>query len=146
MEPDDEFVRESLSPQITSLISAAGEQTLTIAEGHFQLGEFASAANAHGATAGQYRGVQILSFKDTSVAFIDSSTALIGDPEIIRAALERKEAPAPTDIEQSAKMRELGEAYDAWFFSTGPLAEFFADRIADQNLGDAMHGNLLSAI
>ena len=65
---------------------------------------------------------------------------------MIRAALLRRNSPVPPSSERNAKIRELEETYDVWFLSAGPIAEYFADRIADENLGDAMHGNLLSSV
>lgn len=162
MEPDDndfrQFLSESgLDPQrdVTALlIATAGEaenpKSLMIAQGLFHPDKFSSAAKTHGAISSAYHGVQVLSFKGTkdeaAIAFLDASTALAGEPETIRAALDRRESPASENSERTAKVRELGDAYDAWFLSTGPIAEYFAGRIADENLGDAVQGNLLSAV
>jgi hypothetical protein len=128
MEPDDDYFHRSLSQKITSLIVVtAGEggnsKSLTIVQGSFH------PVKANGA-----------------ITFLDASTALAGDPQMIRAAMDRSSSAPPEDSERNAKVRELIDSYDVWFLSAGPVAEYFADRIAEENLGDAMHGNLLSSV
>lgn len=148
MEPEDDNFPHRAVTVLLKATSGEGdhEKSLTIAQGAFHPAQCAEAAIARGARVSPYRGVPIISKENNAIAFPDSTTALAGDPESIRAAIDRLASTAPENAARSAKIRELSEAHDAWFLSMGPVAEYFAGRIEDERLGAAVRGSLLSRV
>jgi hypothetical protein len=162
MEPDDGDLRKMLSEAGIDirrdvsdiLIATAGDsenpKSLIIARGQFHPERFIAAAIARGATAADWHAVQVVTLKgekaDGAIAFLDPAVALVGDPETVRAAIDRSGASSSLSPELQAGVSELTATYDAWFLSTGPPGDFFAGKLADENLGDAVHSNLLAAV
>jgi hypothetical protein len=162
MEPDDEDLRKLVSEagidirrDVESiLIGTAGDsensRSLIIARGQFHPEQFIAAASARGASVATWHGVQVATLKgaknEGAVAFVDSEVALVGDAETVRAAIDRSGASPNLSPELQARMRELSATYDAWFLSNGPPGDFFAGKLTDENLGDAVHSNLLAAV
>jgi hypothetical protein len=162
MEPDDEDLRKLLSEAGIDirrdieeiLIGTTGDsensKSLIIARGQFHPVQFIAAASARGASVANWHGIQVATLKgaksDGAVAFIDSGVALVGDAETVRAAIDRSGASSNLSPELQTRMRELSATNDAWFLSNGPPGDFFAGKLADENLGDAVHSNLLAAV
>jgi hypothetical protein len=162
MEPDDEDLRKLVSEagidirrDVESiLIGTAGDsedsRSLIIARGQFHPEQFIAAASARGASVAAWHGIQVATLKgaksESAVAFVDAGVALVGDAETVRAAIDRSGASSNLSPEFQARMRELSATYDAWFLSNGPPGDFVAGKLADQNLGDAVHSNLLAAV
>jgi hypothetical protein len=162
MEPDDEGLRKLLSEAGIDirrdieeiLIGTAGDsensKSLIIARGQFHPEQFFAAASARGASVANFHGIQVATLNgarsEGAVAFVDPGVALVGDAEIVRAAIDRSDGSANLAPELQARMSELSSTYDAWFLSNGPPGDFFAGKLADENLGDAAHSNLLAAV
>jgi hypothetical protein len=162
MEPDDAGVRNLLAGAgidvqrdvgdilIASVGDSENHDSLIIAHGQFHPDQFITAAAQHGASVAGWHSVQIVTIKtakdEAAIAFPDAATALVGSTEMVRAAADRVGAPSVLPAGVEAKVRELSAAYDAWFLSNGPPGDYFAGMIADENLGDAVHGNLLSSV
>jgi len=162
MEPDDEDLRKLLSDSGIDarrdvneiLIATAGDsensKSLIIARGQFHPEQFIATASARGAAVANWHGVQVAALKgakaESAVAFLDPGTALFGDGETVRAAIDRSAGSSNLSPELQARMRELSATYDAWFLSNGPPGDFFAGKLADENLGDAVQSNLLAAV
>jgi hypothetical protein len=162
MEPDDEDLRKLLAEAGIDvrrdieeiLIATAGDsensKSLIIARGQFHPDQFIAAASARGVSIANWHGVQVAALKgakaEGAVAFVDSGTALVGDGETVRAAIDRSGGSPNLSPELQARMRELSTTYDAWFLSNGPPGDFFAGKLADENLGDAVHSSLLAAV
>jgi hypothetical protein len=162
MEPDDEGLRKLLSEAGIDirrdideiLIGTAGDsensKSLIIARGQFHPEQFIAAASSRGASVTNWHGIQVATLKgaksESAVAFVDPGVALVGDVEIVQAAIDRAGGSANLAPELQARMRELSATYDMWFLSNGPPGDFFAGKLADENLGDAVHSNLLAAV
>ncbi len=161
MEPDDGDLRKLLAESGIDirrdiseiLIATAGDsenpKSLIIARGQFHPDQFTAAATARGASVALWHDVPVVSLKgakaEGAIAFPEPGIALAGDADTVRAAIGRSGA-ATLSPELQARIRELSAAYDAWFLSNGPPGDFFAGKIADENLGDAVNSNLLSAV
>ena len=137
------------------LISTTGDaedaRTLIVGRGSFHPEKVVSSARSQGATILDYAGVPIISHKGTkidgAVAFPDSFTALAGDVDSVRSALDRLQSPTQLSPELNARIRDLSSTFDAWFVSTGHLSEFLTGKVAEQGgLGDGVQGNLLATV
>jgi hypothetical protein len=162
MEPDDEGLRKLLSDAGIDLrrdieeilIGTTGDsensKSLIIARGQFHPAQFIAAATARGVSVANWHGIQVATLKgaksEGAVAFVDPGIALLGDPEIVQAAIDRSAAASTLSPELQTRMRELSATYDAWFLSNGPPGDFVAGKLADENLGDAVHSNLLASV
>ncbi len=120
---------------------------IVIGRGVFSPARLLEAAKAHGATVTSYRGVDIATHNDGSIAFVDASIALAGTDKLVRAALDQRALNAtklPDSVLQ--KMQELSAANDVWFYSTVSPADFFVGKMADPNVGGPMKDGLLQAV
>lgn len=158
---DDEFRRFMLETgfdparDLTEIVAATSgtsenPKTVIIGLGSFHPELFGSAARAHGGKVSLYNGIELLSHTspkgEGAVAFLDGSTAVMGALDSVKAAIDRKRSPAQLSPEIAARISELSTANDAWFMSTGPVADFLSGKVADENLGQAVQGNLLASI
>jgi len=126
------------------------QQVLVIGRGVFNPARIATTATTSGATVASYNGVQIISDKnhnaDYSVGFFDAGTAVMGNTESVKAAIDRRGAGAKLDAATLNKAHALAAVNDAWFISTVPVTDFFSGKIGDPNMSQAMGGNLLQAV
>lgn len=130
---------------------------LVLAKGAFTPARIVSAAQAAGGVATKYRGLEILtsdkqSTRETpmqslsgAIAFLDASTAVMGDMPGVEAAIDRYETNPGVSTNLAGKVRQISANNDFWFTTLVPLAEFAA-AMPDPNLSSAMKGNLLGAV
>jgi hypothetical protein len=125
---------------------------IVAAHGTFTIDKITKTALANGGAIVPYQGVNIVTRLansdaqvDTVLAFLDSSTALVGDPASVKAAIDRKKSNAPVDGTVLAKAQGISSGKDFWFVTLVPLSNF-SGSIPDANLSGAMQGNLLAAI
>lgn len=124
---------------------------LVLAKGSFNPERIEGVAQANGGTVSKHQGISILSGNSDlktvqgAIAFLDSSTAVMGDVAGIEAAIDRRRANGSTSTKLAGKVRQMSTSYDFWFTTLVPLAEF-AGAMPDPNLSSAMKGNLLGAI
>ena len=109
-------------------------------------------ALANGGTLAPYQGLNLVTHAaasksqvDTAIAFLDSSTALVGDLTSVKAAIDRKKSNTPADVSIITKAQTASSGKDFWFVTLVPLSNF-AGSIPSGNAGGAMQGNLLAAI
>jgi len=85
--------------------------TLAVARGTFDVAKLAPNAE-------QYKGVPLVSGKTTQgqgvFAFLDNSTALAGDLDMVKAAIDRRGEPAHLDSTLGRKVAEYHDHYDVW--------------------------------
>ena len=162
MQADDDELRKFIletgfdpARDLTEIVAATtgtaeNPKTVIIGRGSFHPELFASAARAHGGSVSLYNGIELLAHTsprgEGAIAFLDASTAVMGDIDAVRAAIDRKRSPTAVSPDIASRIRDLSSANDAWFLSTGPIADFLGGKVADENLGQAMQGNLLQAI
>jgi hypothetical protein len=125
---------------------------IVAAHGAFNIAKITATAQANGGAISPYQGVNLVTRlansdaqTDTVLAFLDNSTALVGDPTSVKAAIDRKNSNAPADGAVLAKAQAVSSGKDFWFVTLVPLSNFSA-AIPDPNLSGAMQGNLLAAI
>ena len=124
---------------------------LVLAKGSFSPDRITAVAEANGGTVVKHQGINILTQTTEqksvqgAVAFLDSSTAVMGDLTGVQSAISRRRAGAGGPGKLSAKVQQISSNYDFWFTTMVPLAEF-AGAMPDPNLSSAMKGNLLGAI
>jgi hypothetical protein len=160
MEPDSAELKKFLAAagfepgrdllQILAFSTEDGK-TLIAGRGSFQPERFVEAARAQGADVETYQGIQVFSNKaagseDSAIAFLDASTAVMGDVAMVHGAIDRGLTGTPVPAAVAEQVQSLASANDAWFLSTGPVAGMFTGKIEDENLKKAVEGGLLGAV
>jgi hypothetical protein len=125
---------------------------IVAAHGAFNISKITNTAQANGGVIAAYQGINLVTHLsssdtqiDTGLAFLDSSTALVGDVASVKAAIDRKKSNAPPDGAVLAKAQAVSSGKDFWFVTLVPLSNF-SSSIPDPNLSGAMQGNLLAGI
>jgi len=127
---------------------------LVLAKGTFNPDRIEGLAQANGGTVVKHHGIGILSANSGNgdlttvqgaIAFLDSSTAVMGDVAGVQAAIDRRRANAGISTKLAGKVQQVSTNYDFWFTTLVPLAEF-AGAMPDPNLSSAMKGSLLGGI
>jgi hypothetical protein len=141
---------------LVQIVVAAGDTTanphnvLVVGRGNFQLSQINTAATSHGAVVTQYRGVNIYTSADSksqgSVAFPDSTLAMIGDVATVQAAIDRNLAHATFTGSLATQAQTVSTANQAWFATGGSLADFLGNKLGGANLGNVNSSNLLQSV
>lgn len=132
--------------------NAPASRWLVMARGTFDPNRIAQSAQANGAALTSFQGVNVLTYTghaktdvQNGIAFLDASSAVLGDLPSVQAAIERQKSGAPPSGELLAKVDQLSANNDFWFVTLVPVSQF-ANAMPDPNLSGAMKGNLLAAI
>jgi hypothetical protein len=122
------------------------------AHGTFNIAKITSVAVSNGGVLAPYQGVSVVTHPAasnlqlaTGIAFIDSSTALVGDITSVEAAIGRIKSNTGPDVSILTKAQAASSGEDFWFVTLVPLSNF-SSSIPNPNLSGAMQGNLLGAI
>jgi hypothetical protein len=123
---------------------------IVAAHGAFNISKITNTAQASGGVIAPYQGIDVVTHlatssgqADTGLAFLDNSTALVGDLASLKAAIDRKKNNTQADASIVAKAQAVSSGKDFWFVSLVSLSNFSAN-IPDPS--GAMKGNLLAAI
>jgi len=109
---------------LTMHAQAGTGQGLILARGTFDVPKIVEASGANGGTAETYKGVRIITIsKQGSMAFPDSTLAIVGDAADVRAAIDRKSAPTAIGSALAAAVNQLSTTEDAWFVSMAPFSQ-----------------------
>jgi len=140
---------------VTEVVMASNWQTkaptsrwLVAAKGNFDLAKITQAVQAHGGTIQSFQGVNILGGKqtgDSNIAFLDGSSAVMGDLVSVQSAIGRRKSNLPADPGLVARLGNVRTNNDFWFTTLVPISEF-ADAMPNENLQGAMKGNLMQGI
>ena len=164
MQPDDasfqSFINETgFDPRndLTEVVIASnwqGDQKgqwLVLARGAFNPSMIGAAVLKNGGTVVPFQGVSILTpagktaqSGDTVIAFLDTSTGLMGDTADVQAAIQRAQSGSAAFVPPT-QVAQLSAQYDFWFLTLVPLSEF-SSVMPDGNMGQAMKGNLFQAV
>jgi hypothetical protein len=140
---------------LSELLVASGEKpgkgkTIVVAKGRFDATRIQSFARSEGSETTTYAGVTIFTGRsgqrqgDGWLAVLDSATAIAGDADSVRLALDKRaSSTGQLDPTLANKIAELSTRYDAWMISTG------VSRLADDlhpNVGSAMQNNLFASM
>ncbi len=125
---------------------------LVMAKGVFDSQKIQHAAEGAGAAVTNFQGTNLYSYAghgtpdaDNAIAFLDASSAVLGDVTSVQAAITRQRSGAPASSDLLKKVRDLSVKNDFWFVTLVPLSEF-AGAMPDPNISGAMKGNMLTAI
>ena len=110
------------------LVSSNGQPangaTIAMARGAFDVPKILETASADGNTTDTYKGVpMILRAARGSMAFPDSTVAIIGEAADVRAAIDRLSAPTAISSALAVQVNQLSTTEDAWFVSMAPLSQ-----------------------
>jgi len=145
--------RQDLTELIVASNSAAPRRqnhgkTVVLARGRFDVSRIQSFALASGSSTTSYNGVQIFTGREDSrgwLAIPDSATAVAGDPDYVKLAIDARQAPGPVlDAKTLNTITDLGNRFDAWML-TASLAAITSGIRAPQ-LGGAGNGNLVQSV
>ncbi len=132
--------------------SSPDNHWIVAAHGAYNVAKITSSVQAKGGVVTPYQGVNVVTLPEasnpqvaTGIAFLDNSTALVGDLVSVKAAIDRKQSNAPADATVLAKAQLVSAKNDFWFVTLVPLSNF-AGSMSNPNLSGAMQGNLLAAI
>lgn len=82
---------------------------------------------ASGAAESNFQGIRIYTKpqqkQPMSIAVLDPTLMLGGDPQNVRAAIARRSLPGSPDPVLTAKAREMGGSYDLWLVARASLAD-----------------------
>jgi hypothetical protein len=104
-------------------------------------------ALAVGTTESSFQGIRILTRQQKqplSIAILDDSLLLGGDPQTVRSAISRRSLPGSPDPVLTARAREMSESYDVWLVARTSLADLA--RQAPQSQFGTLAGGLEKSI
>lgn len=96
---------------------------IMLVRGTFDVPKIVEAAQAEGVTVETYNGVSIMASKQVNAAFPDSSLAILGDADSVRAAIDRISAPVSISPALAAQVNQLSTTEDVWFVSMEPASQ-----------------------
>jgi len=138
---------------LTEVIAASvdGHQKghgMVVAHGTFDISRLLAQARLHGAAITNYKDVQVVvgSKGDAGwVAFLDGRTAAAGDPDSVKAAIDRRGSGVGIDSKLASKVSEVSSKYDAWMVSIAPMSDF-AGKLPDARMNGAINGEMVQGI
>jgi len=125
------------------------DSILILGRGTFQPSQISTAALAAGGTATQYKGIGILTGPEQkshgSLAFLDSTTVVLGDLALVQGAIDRRIAGATYTGALATSAQTVSATNQAWFATVTPLSDFTAGKLTG-NLGNVSQSNLLQSV
>lgn len=121
---------------------------VVLARGRFDSSRINAFANAGGAAATTYNGVNILTSgqgRSGWLAILDPATAIAGDQDSVRSAIDRYRSNAPgLDAATITRINDVSAKYDAWMISNGMMR--IPEDIKPPQAGGAMNNNLIQSM
>ncbi|HUS06154.1 MAG TPA: hypothetical protein VMZ52_07660 [Bryobacteraceae bacterium] len=140
------IIASTAAAQLAAQSGAQKGRGLVLARGVFDVPRIFALAKTAGAPLLKYQGLDVLANSGAGwVVFPDNSTAIAGDPQMVKSALDRRQGGAPLDAGMAAKVNEFSGRYDIWMVSSAPVSQF-AGRMPDRQLSGAMKGDMLRGI
>lgn len=105
------------------------ESTLILVKGLFNTPKIAAFLRAEGKASSLYQGVEIWSDgkeenRKGAMAFLNSSTALFGNADMLRSAIDRSKSTTPgISPLLNNRIADWSAKSDAWFITTVPISE-----------------------
>ncbi len=104
------------------LMTSSGKGGLIMARGVFPTDKLGAAMALSGGVKTTYNGIDIYSEKDSkdnsTVAFLDSSTVLLGDPAGVKGGIDRYRSGATFKGDLGTRANDLSNNYQMWFVSS----------------------------
>ena len=130
--------------------TSANSGGLILGRGTFQVPQILATATAEGGIITVYNTISIIGGPGAgsgAVAFLDNSTAAIGDLASVKGAIDRRGASQPAvDATLAQKATDASSANQAWFATTSPLSDFLNGKLDNPNLGNLSQNNLFQSI
>lgn len=144
--------RRDLTELVVASANAHGMgATVVVARGKFDLAKIQAFAGKSGTQTIAYQGFALMAGHgaDSShgvLAVLDNNTAVAGELEAVKSAIDRHKAggPGALDPKTSNRIMELSSKYDAWMMSAS-LARL-ADDVSNPQLGGVMAGDLMKSM
>lgn len=159
---------QSVEPQLRSFIQATGFDPLRdlneilmaspanpkenrgvlLARGVFDPSRIAALAKQSGGAVQSYKGVQVMLGKqktDAWFAFLDASTAVMGDALSVRGVIDRGAGGAGPDPALFERVNQVSGLYDFWAVSAAP-ASAFAGSMPNPQMGGILQGDVMRGI
>lgn len=138
-------LRRDVSEIVFSLVPSNAANTpsaqMIAARGTFHPAQMGAAILAHGGAVASLRGVSVYTSGEQerwALAFLDENTAVLGDPDSVRAAIAQHAAGTPAGA-WAAQAQTLSANNDFWFLTNGPLSAL-TSAVPQSQLGGAMQG------
>ncbi|HEY3743656.1 MAG TPA: hypothetical protein VGL53_27615 [Bryobacteraceae bacterium] len=139
--------------QILSATSGSGDtsQTVILGRGSFDAAKISAASQAEGATKTNYKGLDLIVHSGTdmtgAIAFLDSTTAVMGHLDAVKGVIDRRGLTA-TGLSDSitTRIKTLASTNDAWFLSAVSPASFFSGKINDPKVGPVLEAGMMQSI
>ncbi|HTW63897.1 MAG TPA: hypothetical protein VME17_04735 [Bryobacteraceae bacterium] len=130
----------------------ANNHWIIAAKGTFDVASITAAAQSHGGTLTSYQGVNIVTHVSTGksqvttgLAFLDNSTALLGDLASVQAAVARTQSNTPVNSTALTTAQTASAGKDFWFVTLVPLSNF-SSSVPALGASGAANSNLLAGI
>ncbi len=139
--------RRDLTEVIVASADGQKGHGLVAAHGTFDIARLVAAARTSGAAITNYKDVQIVAGKGDRnwSAFLDNRTAVLGDPDLVRTAIDRRGSGVGIDAKLAAKVNEVSGKYDAWMVSIAPLSNF-SGKLPDERMNGMINGEMVQGI
>jgi hypothetical protein len=124
---------------------------LILGRGVFQPAMIIGSATAQGGTITNYRGFNLIgpppgqSGEMVALAFLDGSTAAMGDLASVKGAVDRKIAGATFTGPLAQTAVQISASNTAWFCTNTPLSDFMSTRQSG-NLGPVAQSGLIQSV
>jgi hypothetical protein len=121
---------------------------LVFVRGAFDPERILASAAQLGMVMQSYNGVQVLTGKDKTdgwCAFLDHSTAALGDPLSVQGAINRRGAGPGPDSKLLAKVQQISGQYDFWAVSVIPVSNLTSNA-PDSNVTGILQGDVIQNI
>ena len=130
---------------------ATTHKALILGRGNFNIAKITSAAKAQGATIQNYKGVDLIVHAGTdltgAIAFLDPTTAVMGDVASVQGVVDRRGRSSSTlPANFLAQVSALAAANDAWFVSTVSPTVFFNGKISNPTVGTTLDAGLAQSV
>lgn len=132
----------------STAVDQGHDKGLVLARGAFDVPRLIAAMKAEHATAERYMGVDLLvgsGHDHGAVAFLDSTTAVAGQIDNVKAVIQRRRAGGALDPRIAQKIQQVSARHDLWVSTTVPVSTL-AGHVPDPNLGGALKGDVLKGI
>lgn len=118
---------------------------LYLARGVFDPARLMGMAVSEGARVTAYNGFDVITLNFIVFAFLDNTTAVMGDIDSVRAAIDRRQGGPGLSPDLASRVTALSATQDAWVVSNIPVTEL-TNRLPPGAAGGAVNGDALKAI
>ena len=134
---------------IAAPATPAAQQALVLVRGTFDPTRLPVLAKMGGAEVSTFQGVEIATLKQQqqtfSVACLDRTTLLLGDPKSVRGAIGRRTTGLRASAKLVSRAEALSKLYDIWLVSLVPPGQMVT-KVPDPKLGALLQGDALKTI